>query len=90
VLLFGITDAVAKGTSLAVIIPTALVATSRNLRRGNAALPLAAAIGAGGVLSGLTASQLAVRMDATLSSVLFGLLLVATALRMLVASARGT
>jgi uncharacterized membrane protein YfcA len=88
VLLFGITDAVAKGTSLAVIIPTAVVATARNLRRGNAALPLAAAVGGGGVLSGLAASQLAVRMDATLSSVLFGLLLVATATRMLVVRGR--
>ena len=83
VLLFSITDAVAKGTSLAVIIPTAVVGTSRNLRRGNADLRLALVVGVAGVVSGAAASQLSVRMDATLSSVLFGVLLVATAARML-------
>lgn len=83
VLLFAVPDAVAKGTSLVVILPTAVVGTARNLHYGNADLPAAAAAGLSGVITAFLASQLAVRLDPRLSAILFGLLLVMVAARML-------
>lgn len=89
VLLASVPQAVAKGTSLAVIVPTALVGTIQNVRRGDADLSVAAVAGGAGVLFAFLASLVSVRMDPLLSAVLFGLLLVAVAARLLL-SARGT
>jgi uncharacterized protein len=88
VLLLSLSQPVAKGTSLVVIIPTALVGTVRNLRAGDADLGLAAAAGITGAFFGFAASLISVRLDPVLSAVLFGLLLVAVATRLLL-SARG-
>jgi uncharacterized protein len=88
VLLLSLSQPVAKGTSLVVIIPTALVGTVRNLRAGDVNLGSAAAAGVTGALFGFAASLISVRLDPVLSAVLFGLLLVAVAVRLLL-SARG-
>jgi len=88
VFLASVSQAVAKGTSLVVIIPTALVGTARNLHREDVDLGVATAAGAAGVVSSFGASFLSVRLDPLLSAVLFGLLLVAMAARLLLA-ARG-
>lgn len=83
VLLFSVPDAMAKGTSLLVIIPTAVAGTVSNLRRSNADLAVAGVIGLLGVASAFAGAALAVRMDPTVSSVLFALLLVTVAAQML-------
>jgi uncharacterized membrane protein YfcA len=83
ILLFSIPAAVAKGTSLLVIIPTAVAGTVSNLRRSNADLAVAGTVGLFGVASALAASQVSVKMDARTSSVLFAALLVAVAAQML-------
>jgi uncharacterized membrane protein YfcA len=83
VLLFSVPDVIAKGTSLAVIIPTAMVGTVRNMAHGNADLPVAAVVGLFGVASAFGASQLAVRLSPTLSGVLFATLLLAVAANMI-------
>ncbi|MGH2554871.1 MAG: sulfite exporter TauE/SafE family protein, partial [Actinomycetota bacterium] len=88
VLLASVPQAVAKGTSLAVIVPTALVGTTQNVRRGDVDLPVAAVAGGAGVVFAFLASLVSVRLDPVLSAVLFGLLLVAVAIRLLL-SARG-
>jgi uncharacterized membrane protein YfcA len=88
VLLASVSQVVAKGTSLAVIIPTALVGTARNARRGDVDLPVAAVAGAAGVITSFLASILSLALDPVLSAVLFGALLVAMAVRLLLA-ARG-
>jgi uncharacterized membrane protein YfcA len=88
VILTSVPQEVAKGTSLAVIVPTALVGTVRNARRGDVDLPVALAVGLSGVASSFLASVLSLRLDPVLSAVLFGLLLVAMAVRLLLA-ARG-
>jgi uncharacterized protein len=88
VLLASLSQAVAKGTSLLVIIPTALVGTVSNLRHGQVDKRVALVAGASGVASSFVASMLSVRLDPLLSSVLFGILLVAVAVRLLL-SARG-
>lgn len=82
VLLFGLPAAVAKGTSLAVIIPTALTATARNVRTGNADLPAAAAIGLAGVVTAPLASRLSVLMSEATANALFAGLLLVLAVRM--------
>jgi uncharacterized protein len=88
VLLLTLSQPVAKGTSLAVIIPTAVVPTIRNVRAGDADLGLAASAGLTGVLFGFAASLVSVRLDPVLSAVLFAVLLLAMAVRLLL-SARG-
>jgi uncharacterized protein len=83
VVLWGIPPAVAKGTSLAVIIPTSIMGTWRNRHHGNADIPVAAIVGLAGVVSAFLASKISIGMSETTSNVLFALLLVAVAARML-------
>ncbi len=89
IILFGIPAAVAKGTSLAVIIPTAVVATVRNTKKGNADLPVAAAVGLSGVVSAYLASQISVGLDEDVSNALFAALLTFVAVRMLWTTSKG-
>lgn len=84
VLLFGLPAAVAKGTSLAVIIPTAITATRRNLRTGNADLTAAAVIGLAGVATAFLASRISVGLSEATANALFAVLLVVLAMRLLV------
>jgi hypothetical protein len=79
---FGIPAAVAKGTSLAVIIPTSVMGTIRNRSNHNVDLRLAAVVGIAGVVSAFGASKISVGLSETTSNRLFALLLLAVALRM--------
>lgn len=88
VLLFGIPAAVAKGTSLAVIIPTAIVGTASNLRRDNVTLPVAAVVGLSGVASSFVASRISLGLSERTSNLLFAPLAVVVAARMLIGLAR--
>jgi uncharacterized membrane protein YfcA len=88
VLVLGEPQVIAKGTSLAVIVPTSAAGTISNLRAGLADLPVAAIVGIAGVLAAYGASLLALELDPVLSAVLFALLLVTMAVRLLLA-ARG-
>ena len=83
ILLFGIPPVVAKGTSAAVIVPTAVMGTWRNRLRGNADLRAAAIIGAAGIVTAALGSIVADKMSAELSNVLFAALLVVVAGRLL-------
>ena len=82
VLLVGVPAAVAKGSSLAVIIPTALVGTQRNLKKRNADLRAAVTVGLSGVVSSFLASRLSVGLDQQLSNRLFAVLLAVVSLKM--------
>ena len=84
ILLFGITPVVAKGTSAAVIIPTAVMGTWRNRKGGNADLRAAAIIGAAGIVTAAIGGTLADKMSDELSNVLFATLLVVVAVRLIV------
>jgi uncharacterized protein len=79
---FGIPAAVAKGTSLAVIIPTSIMGTLRNRSNSNVDLRLAAVVGIAGVVSAYLASKISVGLSETTSNRLFAALLTAVALRM--------
>ncbi len=83
VLFFGLSQTQAQGTSLAVIVPTALVAAITHSRRGQVDWPLALLLGAGGLAGGWAGARLALALDAPLLRVLFASFLVLMALRML-------
>jgi uncharacterized protein len=80
---FGIPAAIAKGTSLLVILPTSIMGTWRNRAKHNADLRVATILGFAGVVSAFAAGKLAVRMSEALSNTLFAILLLAVAARML-------
>jgi uncharacterized membrane protein YfcA len=81
---FGLPAALAKGTSLAVIIPTSLMGTWRNRKKRNADLRTAMIVGVTGIASAFIAGKISVGMSESLSNVLFSILLVVVAVRMVV------
>lgn len=81
---FGLPLVLAKGTSLAVIIPTAILGTVRNRTAGLTALRPAAAVGLAGVASAVGASRISLELDPTVSSLLFATLLVVVAVHLVV------
>lgn len=83
ILLFGVPDVLAKGTSLAVIVPTALVGTRRNLLHGSVRVRDVAIIGAAGAAASFVAARVALGLDPRLSAVLFAALLLVAAGRLL-------
>lgn len=88
-LVFGLPLVLAKGTSLAVIVPTAIFGTIRNRASGLTALKPGLAVGLAGVVSAALASQLSLGLDPELSAALFAALLLVVAVR-LVLQARST
>jgi uncharacterized protein len=75
VLLASMPTALSKGTSLAAIIPTAIFATMRNVRRGHADVKLGLLVGGTGAVTALIASRLFVGLNPKTSNVLLGALL---------------
>lgn len=89
VLLFEVGNVTAKGTSLLVVLPTALIGTLRNLRNGNVDLRGALVAGAGGVLSAFGGGLLAGVIAPDVATGLFAGLLIAIALGMARDALRG-
>jgi uncharacterized membrane protein YfcA len=85
---FAVPAALAKGTSLLVILPTSLVSGWRNRRAELGSMRDAAWIGLVGAGMALAASAVSVRMPGTLSDVLFGCFLLLVATRTLWADVR--
>ncbi len=81
IVLFGIAPVIAKGTSVAVIIPTAIMATWRNRTNGNLDLRAAAIVGFGGIASAVLGGFIAAYMSDTVSNVLFATLMLGIATR---------
>ena len=82
VLLASLANPLAKGTSLAAIIPTAAFATWRNLRSDNADVRLGMLVGCVGGACSLASARAFVGIDARLSNVLLGIVLVVLAATM--------
>jgi len=89
VLLFEVGNVTAKGTSLLVVLPTALIGTLRNLRNGNVDRRGALVAGAGGVLSAFGGGLLAGVIAPDVATGLFAGLLIAIALGMARDALRG-
>lgn len=81
-LLFGVGDLVAKGTSLLMMIPTAVTGTLSNSRRRNVDLTAAAVIGLLAIPASFGGVAVSVLMPPALGSILFALLLVYCALQL--------
>lgn len=81
-LLFGVGDLVAKGTSLLMMIPTAITGTISNARRGHVDLRAAAIIGCLSVPASIGGAALAWAVPPMLGSILFALLLVYCAIQL--------
>jgi uncharacterized membrane protein YfcA len=83
-IVFGVSLVLAKGTSLAVIVPTAIVGTLRNRSAGLAAIGPGMAVGVAGIVSAVLASQISLDLDPEVSSALFAALLVVVSVRLVV------
>ena len=83
VLLFGFGQHVAEGTSLLVIVPTAITGAWRHTRNGYTDWRLGLLLGLGGILGGLLGAQIALALSAQWLQRLFALLLVVTGVRLL-------
>jgi uncharacterized membrane protein YfcA len=90
VTLYSLEQHLAQGTSLAVIVPTAVVAAIAHGRRGQVEWRLAVLLGSGGLAGGWLGAQAALALDAPLLRKLFASFLVLMALRMLARTHRRT
>lgn len=79
ILMFGMGDLVAKGSSLFMMIPTAITGTINNVRNGNVDLRAAAMVGLFAVPASFGGVAVAGIIDPQLGSILFALLLLFTA-----------
>jgi uncharacterized membrane protein YfcA len=73
---------VAKGTSVAVIIPTSIMGTWRNWKADNIDLRVAAIVGVSGIISAIAGATIADHMAQDLSNILFASLVLIVAIRM--------
>lgn len=83
VVVLGMAPVLAKGTSAAVIVPTALMGTIRNRRHRNTDLRTALVIGAFGAVSAVVGASIAEQLSDQVSNIMFGLLLLAVAITQL-------
>jgi uncharacterized protein len=83
VLLFEFSQHVAEGTSLLVVLPSALVGALRHADRGYTRWRLGWLLGAGGVLGAFAGAQIALTLSSIWLQRLFALLLAVTGARML-------
>ena len=83
VLLFGFGQHIAQGTSLFIIIPTAIIGAVRHSRHGYTQWRLGLILGLGGVVGATAGAALALQMDGDLLQRLFGAFLLATGIRLL-------
>ncbi len=79
VVLFAEIPVIAKGTSVAVIVPSSIVGTLRNRKKRNANIPLGAAIGAAGIVTAILGSLISDGISDGVSNAMFALLLVLVA-----------
>ncbi|MDR1430618.1 MAG: sulfite exporter TauE/SafE family protein [Propionibacteriaceae bacterium] len=82
ILLFGASDLVAKGTSLAMMIPTAISGTIGNFKRGNVDLAAGMFIGAGACVTSALGAATAAWVDPRIGNMLFAAFLVVITVRM--------
>ena len=82
VVFFAFEQHTAQGTSLAIILPTAVVATAAHTRLGNVRWRLAVPIALAGIAAAVLGSRIALSLDADMLRRLFGAFLLVVAARM--------
>ena len=88
VVFFSFVQQDAQGTSLAVMLPTAIVGTVVHHRRGRVAWRLAIPVGMGGIVGALAGSRLALALHPDLLRRLFATLLVVLLVRLVIQQMR--
>jgi len=79
---FGFAQLDAQGTSLAIIVPTAIVGMITHAKAGRVNWPVVAVVGAGGVFAAFGGAMLAQSMQEDLLRRIFAIVLVLLAIRM--------
>jgi uncharacterized membrane protein YfcA len=85
---FGFAQLDAQGTSLAIIVPTAIVATIGHARAGRVEWKVAVVAGLAGVIGAVLGSRLAFELDEQVLRRIFAVVLVLLAVRMLLRAVR--
>ncbi|HEY8863827.1 MAG TPA: sulfite exporter TauE/SafE family protein [Candidatus Dormibacteraeota bacterium] len=85
---FRMPQQLAQGTSLAAIIPTALVGGITHIRQGNVRLEAAIWMGGGGVVGAVIGALVAVNLPTSFLARLFGVLLLFSAYRIAMGARR--
>lgn len=88
VAVFGVSDLIAKGTSLLVLVPTSLVGTLSNLRARMVDLPAGLVVGATAAVAAVPGVALALLIPPRLSSILFAVLLLLATAQLIVTAVR--
>ena len=88
-LLFGTSDLIAKGTSLLMMIPTAVSGTIGNIRRRNVDLVAAAIVGGAACTTTALGAWIATLVDPLTGNMLFAVFLVVIAVQMALRAVRG-
>lgn len=78
----GLSQAVAQGTSLVAIVPTALVSTITHFRQGNVLLDAALWMGGGGVVGAVVGALIAIDVPESILARVWGAFLIITAFRL--------
>lgn len=84
----GLSQALAQGTSLVAIVPTALVSTVTHFREGNVLRDAALWMGGGGVVGAVIGALVAVHAPGPILARVWGAFLIFTAYRLLVQGLR--
>ncbi|MET0955446.1 MAG: sulfite exporter TauE/SafE family protein [Cryobacterium sp.] len=88
VAVFGVSDLIAKGTSLLVLVPTSIVGTVANLRAKLVDLPAGLVVGVTATIAAVPGVALALLIPPRLSSILFAVLLALAAAQLTIAALR--
>ena len=83
-----LSQAIAQGTSLIAIVPTAIVGGATHLRRGNVLIVPAALMGGGGVVGAVIGALVTVEVPGSLLARIWGAFLVFSAYRLTVQAIR--
>jgi len=89
-LLFGTSDLIAKGTSLLMMIPTAVSGTIGNIRRRNVDLLAASLVGVAACTTTALGAWIAQLVDPLTGNILFAVFLVVIAVQMAMRALRGS
>ena len=88
VVLLSFAQHAAQGTSLAVILPAAVIGTAIHHQHGRVQWPTAITVGLFGIVGALAGSRLALSLDAALLRRMFSILLLLVAARMFIRALR--
>lgn len=88
VALFGVSDLIAKGTSLLAMIPTSIVGTISNSRSGFVQVRTGLIVGVAAAAASVAGSFISLALPARLASILFAILLIGVAIQLTVKAIR--